>query len=185
MIVDLTFQNNYSIKIIEELGIGEQYYFPSANTQGGKDGLIVEVISSEGKSWIGVFAFGEISPNGLSGLYSTPNPNKFCIVSKGSGYIVSSNNPKDWQEVKAIPIMDVRSIKQQKIIVFADYTELIAYDEVGIRWRTERLAYDSFKIIEVTDYNLKGEFWDIRNEAYKTFEVNLTTGSQVGGIKNF
>ena len=184
MIVDLTFQNNYSIEIIEELGSGERYYYPGANTQGGKDGLIVEVISSEGKSWIGIFAFGEISRNGISGVYSTPDPNKFCVVSKGAGYIVSSNNPKDWQEVKAIPVMDVRSINHQKIIVFADYTELVAYDETGIKWRTERLAYDSFKITEVTEYTLKGEFWNIRNEANETFEVNLTTGSQLGGIKS-
>lgn len=183
MIVDLTFQNNYSIEIIEELGAEGLYYYPGANIQGGKDGIMVKVISSEGKSWIGVFAFGEISPTGISGIYSTPDPNNFCVVSKGSGYIVSSNNPKDWQQVKAIPVMDVRSIKHQKIIVFADYTELVAYGEAGVKWRTERLAYDSFKITEVTEYTLKGEFWDIRNEANQTFEVNLTTGLQVGGIK--
>ena len=57
--------------------------------------------------------------------------------------------------------MDVRSVKFQNILVFADYTELVAYGETGIKWRTERMAYDSFKIIEVTDRSLKGEFWNI------------------------
>lgn len=80
--------------------------------------------------------------------------------------------------------MDVRSIKQQEIIVFANYTELLAYDKFGIKWRTERLAYDGFKIIEVTDSYLKGEFWNIRNEANDIFEVDLVTGFQVGGIKD-
>ena len=120
----------------------------------------------------------------MSGVYSTPDPNKFCVVSKGAGYIVSSDDPNDWQEVKVISVMDVRSISSQGIIVFADYTELVAYDEAGIKWRTERLAYDSFKIIEITECTLKGEFWDMRNEANKTFEVNLITGAQLGGIKS-
>jgi hypothetical protein len=185
MIVNLAFQNNYSIEIIEELETGDRYYYPGANTQGGKDGLIVEVVSSEGKSWIGVFAFGEFSRNGISGVYSTPDPNSFCVISKGAGYIVSSNNPEVWQEVEAIPVMDVRAINYQKIIVFADYTELVAYDEAGIKWITERLAFDSFIITEVTDFTLKGDFWDIRYEANSTFEVDLVTGSQLGGIKIF
>lgn len=184
MMVDLTFKNNYSVDIVEELVAGERYYYPGASTQGGKDGILVKVISLEGKSWLGVFAFGEISSNGISGVYSTPDPNKFCVVSKGAGYIVSSNNPNEWQQVKAIPVMDVRSIKQHKIIVFADYTELLAYDEFGIKWRTERLTYDGFKIIEVTESSLKGEFWNIRNETNDIFEVDLVTGSQVGGVKD-
>lgn len=183
MKVDLAFQSNYSIKAIEELGAGERYYYPGATTEGGKDGLIVEVISMKGASWIGVFAFGKISPKGIIGIYSMPDPDKFCVVSRGAGYIVSSSDPEDWQEIKAIPVMDVCPIKFRNILVFADYTELVAYDEAGIKWRTERLAYDGFKITEVTDRTLKGEFWNIRNEANETFEVNIATGSQVGGIK--
>lgn len=182
--IDLTFQNDYNIEILEELGSEERYYYPGASTQAGKDGLVIKVISSEGKSWIGVFAFGEISRNSISGVYTTPDANKFCVVAKGAGYIVSSNNPKDWQEVEAIPVKDIRSIIHQKIIVFANYTELVAYDEVGIKWRTGRLAYDSFKITEVTESTLKGEFWNIRIEANDTFEVDLTTGLQLGEVKS-
>ena len=86
MKVDLSFQSNYSIEALEELGAGVKYYYP-----GGKDGLIVEIVSLEGSSWVGVFAFGEISPKGISGIYSMPDPDKFCVVSRGAGYIVSSS----------------------------------------------------------------------------------------------
>ncbi len=174
--VDLTFENNYSVNIVQEFTKGEIYYYPGASTQGGKDGIMVEVISSEGFSWAGIFAFGGISSNSISGIYSMPDSDKFCVVSKGVGYIVSSSNPKDWQQVKAVPVMDVRSIEQQKIIIFADYTELLAYDQFGIKWRTERLVHDGFRIIEVTESSLKGEYWNIRNEANDTFEVDLVTG---------
>ncbi|GGF23845.1 hypothetical protein [Flavobacterium limi] len=176
MIIDLSFQSNYSLELLEKLGTDNRYYYPGDASCGGKDGLIVKVIPSQGESWIGVFSFGEISYKGLCGVYTTPNPDKFCVISRGSGYIVSSFNPNDWNEVQSIPIMDVRSIKSQNIIVFADFTDLIGYDKNGIKWH-ERVANDGFKITEITDTYLRGEFWDIRNETNTTFEVDLLSGT--------
>ncbi|WP_163400404.1 hypothetical protein [Flavobacterium fluviatile] len=183
MIIDFSFQSSYSIEVLEKLGTEDRYYYPNGTSNGGKDGLIVKVTPSKGKAWIGVFAFGEISHNGLHGVYTTPNLDKFCVISRGAGYIISSLNPNDCEEVQSIPIIDVRSMKFQSIIVFADFTDLIAYDENGIKWHTERIANDGFKITEVTDRYLRGQFWNIRNEANETFEVDLSSGYQVGGIK--
>lgn len=183
MKVDLSFQSNYCIEALEEFGSAERYYYPGAKTLGGKDGIIAKIVSLEGRIWVGVFAFGEIEKNGISAIYSMPDPDRFCVVSRGAGYIVSSSNPEEWQEVKAIPVMDVHSIIKHQIIVFADYTELVAYSKTGIKWRTERLAFDSLKIIEVTDHSLIGEFWNIRNEATEKFEVDLYTGIKMGGVK--
>jgi hypothetical protein len=185
MVANLCFESNYTIEEVYGLGSEERYYYPNATKSGGKDGLTVKVVPSNGKVWIGVFAFGEMTRNGLLGIYSMPNPNQFCIVSNGTGYIVSSNNPEEWSEVRSIPITDVRCIETHKIIVFADYTELVAYDEFGIKWKTARLAYDSLKIIHIENDVLKGEFWNIRNEDNQIFEVNLNDGSQIGGINEF
>jgi hypothetical protein len=183
MIVNLCFESNYTVEIIDELGSEERYYYPNGNKIGGKDGLIVKVLPSNANAWIGVFAYGEMTRNGLLRVYTMPNPNQLCIVSNGAGYIVDTRNPEKWSEVKSIPITDVRCIEKLRMIVFADYTELVSYDETGIKWRTDRLAYDSLKILQVEDDILKGEFWNIRNEANQIFEVNLNDGSQIGGIK--
>lgn len=183
MQVDLTFDSNFSLKLLKELGTEEVYYFPEGNTKGGKDGLILEIISVDGLNWIGIFAFGEIDVKGKTGVYSMPDPDKFCVVSRGVGYIVSSIYPSDWKEVKSIPVIGVYPVKSKRILVFADYTELVAYDSTGIKWRTERLAYDGFKTTEVTEDYLKGSFWNIRNEAMETFTIDLSTGSHIGGGK--
>ena len=66
----------------------------------------------------GVFAFGDLTPKGMSGVYTLPNKDKLCVVSKGSGYFVTANNPADWDKVKSIPVMDVRSVLSQGIILF-------------------------------------------------------------------
>ncbi|TKG87909.1 hypothetical protein EYV94_27855 [Puteibacter caeruleilacunae] len=185
MNIDLSFESHYSIEILHELSSGERFYYPNGTTNGGKDGVMVEIISSEGNIWTGIFAFGEISTKGILGIYAMPAPDKICVVSKGAGYIVSSKNPTNWEEIRPIPILGVYPVKSQDIIIFSSYTELVAYDKSGVKWRTERLAYDSFKVIEVTEAYLKGEYWDIQYETNKNFEVDLSTGAQVGGIRNF
>src|SRR5262245_48546290 len=66
------------------------------------------------------------------------------------------------------------------IIVFADFTNLVAYGKTGLKWRTKRLSWDDLKIIEVTDIFIKGEFWDILSEGTATFVVDLATGAHTG-----
>jgi hypothetical protein len=183
--IEFIFERNYEIEPIFELSSEERYYFPGSQRNSGHDGMIVKVTPIGKAPWIGIFAFGTIAPNGISAIYSMPNKNTFCIISKGAGYITSATNPEKWEEVIAVPITDARCVESKKIIVFADYTELVAYDENGFKWKTQRLAYDNFKIIGVDKDILKGRFWDIRNEREETFEVNLNDGTQVGGAGNF
>jgi len=181
---ELDFSHEYEVEVLNELPFGKNvYYYPGASTQGGKDGVIIEITPLHGESWIGVFAFGDITPKGLSGVYSLPNADKLCVVSRGAGYFVSAKNPTDWDKIKSIPVVDVRSVLSQGISLFANYTELIAYDSSGVKWKTERLAFDSFKIIALNDNHLKGEYYDIRSESKETFEVNLATGEHTGNIK--
>nr|WP_276320231.1 hypothetical protein [Corallococcus coralloides] len=38
------------------------------------------------------------------------------------------------------------------------------------------------KIFQVTERSIIGEYWDMRTEATRTFEVDLATGAQKGGV---
>jgi hypothetical protein len=67
--------------------------------------------------------------------------------------------------------------------VFANFTEMLAYGEAGVKWRTKRLTWDGLKIVAVGDRTLIGEYWDIRAEAMQRFEVDLATGAARGGIE--
>jgi hypothetical protein len=184
--MDTTFAHSYKCEQLNETpGVGAlpHYYYPGASTQGGHDGLLVEVRPEHGQPWLGTFAFGQVTPKGVSRILTTPDSQRLCIVSKGEGYFVSATTPTAWEAVRATPIIDVRSIRAQGIIVFADYTRLVAYDQMGMKWQTKRLTWDSLEIVEVTDAFIKGKFWDIRNEATASFVVDLATGTHQGGIK--
>ena len=104
-------------------------------------------------------------------------------MAKGAGYLVSANSPTRWEPVNATPIIDVRPISAHGIIVFASFTDLVAYGQSGIKWKTRRLTWDGLRITDITAKSIKGEFWDSRSAAMATFVVDLTTGTDQGGIE--
>jgi hypothetical protein len=182
--MDTTFPHTYECERVTETPrvAHRHYYFPGASTEGGRDGILLQVRPAHGQAWLGTFEFGQVSPQGVSGIFTTPDPQRMCVVSKGAGYFVSTTTPTEWEAICARPIIDVRSISAHGIIVFANFTELVAYGSAGVHWRTKRLTWDSLNITEVTDAFIKGEFWDIRTEATANFIVDLATGTHQGGI---
>jgi len=160
------------------------YYYPNASEHGGHDGVIIRIFPEHTSSWVGVFAFGRITPSGVTGVFTTPNPERICVVSKGEGYMVSSSIPTVWEPIQTRPIIDVRPVYAMRIIVFASFNELTAYDNNGLKWKTKRLTWDGMNIIQVTDHIIRGEFFDIATERYESFVVDLETGNHEGGIKD-
>jgi hypothetical protein len=130
-----------------------------------------------------MFAFGKIGQASVSRVLSMPDPEKLCVVARGAGYVVTAATPLAWEAVRAIPIIDVRAIPRADLVVFANYTEMLAYGKDGVRWRTKRLAWDGLKIVAVGDRTLVGEYWDIREESVQRFEVDLASGSARGGVE--
>lgn len=183
-LMDTTFPHSYTCEWLSETpGVAlAHYYYPGATRNGGRDGVLVEVRPDHGQGWLGTFAFGRVTPKGVSGIFTLPDPNRFCVVSKGEGYIVSAAAPMAWEAVLATPIIDVRPVQARGIIVFASFTELVSYGPTGVDWRTKRLAWDNLRITEVTDTFVKGEYWDIRSGATASFVVDLATGAHQGGI---
>ena len=184
--MDTTFPKAYECEELTELpqpALLPHYYYPGATVGNGRDGLLVEVRPEGKQSWNGTFAFSQIVPKGTSGIFSTPDPKRVCIAAKGAGYLVSAMEPTSWELVRATPLIDVRPVGVRGIIVFASFTNLVAYGATGIIWRTKRLAWSNLKITEVTDEIIKGVFWDIRSEANAEFVVDLATGTNIGGIE--
>lgn len=131
-----------------------------------------------------MFAFGTFGRAGVTRVLSMPDPEKFCVVARGAGYVASAPQAGTWAAVRTIPIIDVRVVPTAGLVVFANYTEILAYGEGGVKWRTKRLAWDGLKIVAVGDRTLVGEYWDIRKEAMQRFEVDLASGAAHGGVES-
>jgi hypothetical protein len=145
---------------------------------------MVEVKPEQGEPWVGVFAFGRLTPKGVSGIFTTPDPDRLCVVAKGAGYLVRADDPSAWEPVAANPVIDVRPILRRGLLVFAEHTRLFAYGPTGLAWRTKQLTWDDLVITEVTDDSIRGEFWDVATESAGSFRVRLATGEHDGGIRD-
>jgi len=176
--MDNTFAHSYTCEELIEVPntATPRIYFPGASREGGHDGLTVEVHPAVGQAWIGTFAWGSVSPRGLSGVFTTPDIDRLCVVSRGDGYFVSASDPQAWTRVQATPVMDARLIPAKGLIVFADFTRLWAYGRGGLVWKRE-IGWDSLQITDVTEAIIKGEYWDAPRGVMADFAVDLETGS--------
>ena len=177
------FISSYEFNVLNELPSNniKRYYFP--DNENGKDGIILSLISSDHKEWVGIFGFGNLSNKSVTGVYSCPNKDYICVISKGNGYYVNVNKPDSWEAIKLLPIIDVRIHKDKNVIYFSSLTEICAYNENGLLWTTKRISWDDLKIIEINEGKIIGEYFDIRNDDNVRFEVDLDTGIIKGGIE--
>lgn len=181
--IDLSFPHDFSCDLVDELpaAVHEVKRFPPAQ-RAGQDGVLVRIIPSCTDAWTGMFAFGNLGPATASGIVAMPDPNKLCVIARGSGYVVDARYPQHWESVRATPVTDVRAIVAAGLVVFATYVDIVAYGKDGVHWRTTRLAWDRLHIIEVNAHTLIGEYWDVRDESTRRFEVDLKSGVSRGGV---
>jgi hypothetical protein len=188
MRTDLSFDPNYEISLADEIpgisGKVEQFYYPGASTSGIagiSGGIWVRIIPRNKSPWMGFFAGQYQSPPAISAIASSPNPLLFCVVSFGTGYIVNAEDPRDWMKVVCFPILDLRSIPSTQLLLFSDFTKIVAYGPHGKAWHTQDVCWDKLTIQEVTTERVLGSGWNAPKSREMDFEVDLKTGRILRG----
>jgi len=184
MITDLSFHHNYEISLVNEIpgisGKTEQFYYPGASTDGiagVPGGIWVSIIPKQRPPWMGFFAEQYQSPPAISAIASSPHPLMFCVISSGFGCIVNAEDPDNWIKLECFPILDVRFITSPaEILLFSDFTKLVAYGTRGKLWRTQDVCWDNLKIKEMTQESIIGTGWNFPSSKEMDFEVDLKTG---------
>ena len=185
MRIDLNFDHHYEIRLAEEIpgspGRVEQFYYPGASNTGiagQAGGFWITVTPQNRLPWMGSFAKGYQSPRVVSAMASSPNPKMFCVVSSGLGCIVNAEEPGNWIKVDCFPVLDFRSIPSAGILLFADFTKLVAYGTDGQAWRTQDLCLDELRIQDITTELIVGTGWNAPK-----IEVDLKTGEILRRVK--
>lgn len=141
--------------------------------------LKLKVTTAEGRSWVGMFQPG---PEGISGLYATPCSATLCVITKGQGYWIPTNDPDSYEDIKAFPIKKVFSIPHKNLMAFVDYTQIFSYGPNGLLWYTPDLSWDGLKITEVSTSLIKGVGRDVPNYKDVTFLIHTEDGGVEGGL---
>ena len=91
---------------------------------------------------------------------------------------MNAEQPQAWEEIPVIPVLDVRPLLEQKLLVFSDFTGLAAYGSNGLVWRSPRVCWDDLKITKVTSETVEGTGCDPTNSFKQEmrFAVDVKTG---------
>ncbi len=183
---NFTFPHDYTVDTEVWLPPGpgsiKRYYYPGASERGGHDGALLEVTPANGPAWLGMFA---VCHDGC--VYSCPDGKSLCVVASGGGYIVKADDPLQWVEIPLMWVEEVRVLSEQRLLVFRDWTNLLAYGPDGLAWETERIAMDKLTIEAVEGYILRGRAVvpgsasDDDHVKWVDYEVDLRTGRHTGG----
>lgn len=178
--VNLEFPHSYEISEVPELpGTGKfpfpVYHYPRPTSRGERDGLWVKVQPNSGDPWFGVFAFDH--DNFYTGIVSTPDPDRLCVISRGAAYIVSASDPEHWEMVDLPSISAPLAALDHRLLIFPFFDRLSAYGLHGLVWRSPRVCWDDLKIEKITADTIEGTGYDPTSKSGEmVFAVDIRTG---------
>lgn len=173
---------------IERLGGKEVFAFPGAHPVDRQQELavapILEVTPAGGDPWIAVFSGAEeygVPPAVRDVVIALPDGWSFCVIRSGSGVVVRADDPLTTSRVASWPITGYAVVPDSDLVVFADFTNLVAYGREGVAWTSRRLALDDLKIVRAENQvlHVTGFFGDLDEEEVP-FSVDLQSGEASG-----
>jgi hypothetical protein len=179
----LEFEHNYEADLLDYLpGTGSDVlYFPKG-LGAAQDGLIVSVRQpASAREWIGIFAFGSPDfPNMRSGIYSSPNKDELCVLSRGRAFLVRADQPEIFHVFNTGPVLEVKALLEFQILLLVEYTRFAAINRNGVAWRSDRLVKDDLRFEFVRDSALiVASGWDPVNSKRVVFHVSPESGQRV------
>ena len=152
------------------------FTYPREAEEVERGALEVMVRPATGAPFLATFALGFADPAAPSGLWSCPGPDEMCALAGGYAYIVNSLDPERFTHVEFRPVLEVRAVPEQHLLLFCGNTALLAWGRDGMAWKTPRLSSEGLRIAEIRDGVLAGLGWDLMRDREVPFAVDLQTG---------
>lgn len=183
--VNSTFAHHWTAEILSARPLilpRRQFVYPKHAEEVERGALEVLVRPADSPSpesaepFLGTFALGFSDPAAPSGVWACPDPNWMCAVSGGYAYMVNTARPEEFAQVEFRPVLEVRALPEQKLLLFAGHHALLAWGTAGKAWQTARLSWEGVQIDRIEGRWLHGIGWDLRTDQDLPFRVDLETG---------
>ncbi len=175
------FPASYQVRQLDELPPSAEVTELRPAGQSGSGGLIFEVDPGDGDSWVGFACPSSIgSRNAVTGLFSTPDPSRLCVITRGTAYLVDCATRRFVLVSLSDPVIFVTSLTDVGLLLLATPWRVMAIGRDGPAWRTERLAIDGLRLDETDGSRLVGVA-DPDSCEPRDFVIDLSTGSHRGG----
>ena len=124
-------------------------------------------------------ALGFRDPQVPTGLWSCPNPNEICAVSGGYAYIVDTTDPARFTMIPYRPVLDVRPVPAQGLLLFVGHHAVLAWGADEQAWQSEKLSDEGVTIAAIEGNQLHGLGWRMMTDKETPFTLDLRTGLRI------
>jgi hypothetical protein len=176
------FANAYSAEVIESMPSGALPVKFELSGARRAHPLLVTITPLDDPSWIGAFARGYDEKSSETGLWLTPDDARIAVVAAGAGYYVDVRDPAEWEEVPIFPIRFVRSLVEEELLVFGDFSRLAAYGRKGLKWQTADLVWDDLAIVSTDESSIIASGYDAEHDRQAEVRIDLFSGKVSGAI---
>jgi hypothetical protein len=182
------FAQDWTVEILTKppmIAPARQFTYPQ-QIAGEEDALArgalqLMVRPASGGAFLATCALGFTDPSMPTGIFACPHPQEMCAVAGGYAYIVDTARPEHCTHIALKPVVDVRVVPQQKLLLFAGFHSIVAWGEQGLAWQTAKLSWEGLRITGVEGDTLHGIGWNLMTDKEVAFSVDLLTGQHQGG----
>jgi len=96
--------------------------------------------------WTGRFAGDYEEPPAISFVSSSPDLATAFITCAGTGYRVDMGRPERFEIIDCFPICSVHAVMTANLILFGNFTDVVAYGADGVLWEARGLVSDDLAI---------------------------------------
>lgn len=124
-------------------------------------------------------ALGFRDPAVPSGIWSCPHQAELCAVAGGYAYVIDTTNPARFTMIAYRPVLEVRSVPGQRVLLFVGHRSMVAWGERGAAWESGKLSDEGITITGIESGLLRGLGWNLISDAETSFTLDLTSGKLV------
>ena len=143
--------------------------------------LQLMVRPASGGAFLATCALGFTDPAMPTGIFACPNPQELCAVAGGYAYIIDIAHPEHSTHLALKPVVEVRSLKAQNLLLFIGFHSMLAWGQNGLAWQTGKLSWEGLRITAIEGDALHGFGWNLMTDKEVAFSVDLLTGQHQGG----
>jgi hypothetical protein len=143
--------------------------------------LQLMVRPESGGTFLATCALGFTNPAMPTGVFACPNPQEMCAVAGGYAYIVDTAQPEHCTHIALKPVVEVRVLSAQELLLFVGFHSMVAWGRNGVEWESARLSWEGIRITSIDGDVLHGTGWNLMTDREVAFSLNLRTGQHQGG----
>jgi hypothetical protein len=184
-IIDLTFSRDWTAEILPRRALilpQRHFTYPREAEEIERGALEVLIHPADADPFLATCALGFGDPSAPTGIWSCPGPRQICVLSGGYAYLIDTANPQQFMHLPLRPVLEVRSLSEQNLLLFAGHHSLLAWGAEAEAWQSGRLSWEGINILDVDVDELHGLGWDLMTDRDIPFTVDLRTGKHTGGI---